>query len=202
MEKYEIHPESPQARFIVKAGEKLKKDAIAIYPTDTVYGVGCCASNIKKIKEIAKILHRDEESLFSFICSDISQVSEYAEISTHNFKLLKKYLPGPYTFILPSTQLVYKKLAQKRKTVGIRIPDFEITRELVSEVGEPIANMSLNISGELRGDPELFITPDVINGVDIMVDCGILDNSKGTTIVDLTTNTPEVIRWGKGEWDE
>ncbi len=202
MERFDIHPESPQPRFIAKAAQQLKKSAIAIYPTDTVYGVGCCASNTKKIKEIAKILHRDSNRLFSFICADISQVSEYAQISTHAFKLLKKYLPGPYTFILPSSQSVYKKLAQRRKTVGIRIPEFSIIRDLVEEVGEPIANMSLNISGESRGDPELFMTSEVINGVDIMIDCGILEDSNGTTIIDLTTDIPEVIRLGKGEWNE
>jgi tRNA threonylcarbamoyl adenosine modification protein (Sua5/YciO/YrdC/YwlC family) len=201
MERIEIHPESPQSRLIAKAAQiVIKRDGICLYPTDTVYGVGCCVSNNKRLKDIAKILHRDSDRLFSFICSDISQAGEYAEINNSSFKILKRYLPGPYTFILPSSNFVKKKISQKRKTVGIRIPDFPVTQELIRELGEPLANMSLDIPGEYRGDPDLFMTPDVLNGVDVMLDCGPVDMAGGSTIVDLTGAEPVLLREGKGEW--
>ncbi len=202
MERIVIHPESPQPRLIDRAAQLvIRKDGICIYPTDTVYGVGCCVSNTKKLKEIAKILHRDEERLFSFICSDIAQAAEYAQIDTKAFKILKEYLPGPFTFILPATNFVKKKISSKRKTVGIRIPDFPITQELIREIGEPLANMTLDIEGEYRGDPDLFMTPDVLNGVDVMLDCGPVSDAGGSTIVDLTGSEPEIIREGKGVWN-
>lgn len=198
-----IHPENPQSRHIAEAARIVQgKDGICLYPTDTVYGVGCCVSNNKKLKEIAKILHRDEERLFSFICSDIAQAEEYVKIDNRAFKILKRYTPGPFTFILPSSNFVKKKISQKRKTVGIRIPDFPVTQELIREIGEPLANMTLNIPGEYRSDPDQFMTPDVLNGVDVMLDCGPVEMAGGSTIIDLTGPEPEIIRQGKGEWYE
>ena len=202
MERIKIHPDNPQERLLEKAVSIMNRgDGIAIYPTDTVYGVGCAVSNIKALKDIAKILHRDESRLFSFLCTDISQVGEYAQVDTATFKILKEYTPGPFTFILPASKFVKKKLSDKRKTVGIRIPDSTVTREFIRVLGEPLANMTLNIPGEYRGNPDLFMTPDVINGVTVMIDVGELEDCDGSTIVDLTGPTPEVIREGKGIWN-
>lgn len=203
MERIKVHPISPQGRLMEKALESMRRSkGICIYPTDTVYGVGCAASNTKMLKEIAKILHREDNRLFSFICSDISQAEEYVKIDTPSYKLLKKYLPGPYTFILPSSNFVKKKISDKRKTVGIRIPDAPVTRDFIRMLGEPMANMSLNIPGEYRGNPDLFMTPEVINGVDVMIDAGEIEMAGGSTIVDLTGPEPVLIREGKGEWYE
>lgn len=203
MERIRVHPESPQERLISQALQLLNRsNGICIYPTDTVYGVGCKVSNTKMLKEIAKILHREENRLFSFICSDISQAEQYVKIDTPNYKILKRYLPGPYTFILPSSNFVQKKISSKRKTVGIRIPQSPVTVELIRQLGEPLANMSLNIPGEYRGNPDLFITPEVVNGVDVMIDAGEIEDSGGSTIVDLTGFSPELVRQGKGEWYE
>ncbi len=203
MERIQVHPVSPQERLISKAvGLLQRSNGICIYPTDTVYGVGCKVSNTKMLKEIAKILHREDNRLFSFICSDISQAEEYVKLDTPSYKILKRYLPGPYTFILPSTNFVHKKISNKRKTVGIRIPNSPVTREFIRQIGEPMANMSLNIPGESRGNPDLFITPEVVNGVDVMIDSGEIIDGGGSTIVDLTGDFPELIRQGIGEWHE
>ncbi len=203
MERVEVHPDSPQPRFIQQVADLVsRRDGIALYPTDTVYGVGCCVSNTKRLKDIVKILHRDEARKFSFLCTSIAQAQEYVKIDTEAYRILKKYLPGPYTFILPSTNLVQKKISKKRKAVGIRIPNDPVISALLAALDEPIANMSLNISGENRGNPELFMTPDVLNGVDVMLDAGSIECGDGSTIVDLTGDFPEVIRYGKGEWHE
>jgi len=203
MERIRIHPETPQPRLITQVVELLRRSkGICIYPTDTVYGVGCGVSNDKMLKEIATILHRDDNRLFSFLCADIAQAGEYAQISTPNFKIMKKYLPGPYTFILPSANFVKKKISEKRKTVGIRIPNAPVLIELIRALGEPIANMSLNIPGEHRGNPDEFMTNEVLNGVDVMIDAGELWDAGGSTIIDLTGDEPVLVRQGLGEWHE
>ena len=203
MERISIHPANPQERLVSKAADLLHRSGgICIYPTDTVYGVGCAVSNTKALKKIAHILHRDEERLFSFICTDFAQAETYAKIDTPTYKLMKRYLPGPFTFILPATKFVQKKLDPKRKTVGIRIVDCVATNALLAHFGEPLANMSLNTAGENRGDPDLFMTPEVVSGVDVMIDIGALDDPRGSTIVDLTGDEPVLIREEKGEWNE
>ncbi len=200
MIQYQIHPVNPQHRLLEFTAEILKnKDGVCIYPTDTVYGMGACATNPKAIDKIGTLLNKDKKRLFSFICSDFSQVSNYVKISNSNYKLMKHYLPGPYTFILPATNYVPKKVCPKRKTVGIRIPDNKSCLELVKLLGEPLANTSLDMPGEDRGDPHNILN-SVLNGIDVMLDTGILDHPTGSTIVDLTGDEAEIIRQGKGEW--
>ena len=161
--------------------------------------MGGCATNPKVIDKISTIIQKNKKRLFSFICSDFSQVSQYVKISNPSYKLMKHYLPGPYTFILPATNYVPKKVCPKRKTVGIRIPNNKTCIELVKNLGVPLANTSLNIPGEYRGDPRNIV--DVLsNDVDVMLDVGALYNPIGSTIVDLTKDQPEVLRFGKGEW--
>lgn len=198
---YKIHPVNPQIRILGNVADILKnRDGICIYPTDTVYGMGACAINPKALDKIASIIHKDKKRLFSFICSDFSQVSQYVKMNNANFKLMKRCLPGPYTFILPATNYVPKKVCPKRKTVGIRIPDSKICIELVKILGVPLANTSLSIPGEYRGDP-YNILDTLTDEIDIMLDVGVLDNPTGSTIIDLTKDRPEVIRHGKGVWN-
>lgn len=197
---YFIHPINPQTRLLENAAEILKSsDGICVYPTDTVYGMGGCATNPRVIDKISNIIQKKKKRLFSFICSDFSQVSQYARISNPNYKLMRHYLPGPYTFILPATNYVPKKVCPKRKTVGIRIPDNKTCIELVKILGVPLANTSLNIPGEQRGNPG-NMTGTISNEIDILLDVGALNNPIGSTIVDLTGEVPDVLRYGKGEW--
>jgi tRNA threonylcarbamoyl adenosine modification protein (Sua5/YciO/YrdC/YwlC family) len=200
MIRYSVHPVSPQRRILDKTVDVLKNhEGICIYPTDTVYGMGACANNPKALDKIGRIIQKDKGRFFSFICSDFSQMSEYVRISNEHYKLMKHYLPGPYTFILPATHYVPKKISPKRRTVGVRIPACPVCIELVKILGVPLANTSLSIAEELRGDPSCF-EHGVFEQTDIFLDCGILENPTGSTIIDLTDDYPEVIRLGKGEW--
>ncbi|HAJ79260.1 MAG TPA: threonylcarbamoyl-AMP synthase [Fibrobacteres bacterium] len=202
MLKYIIHPVTPQRRILEKAVHMLRnEDGVCIYPTDTVYGMGVCAVNPKAIDRICKILEKDKSRLFSFICSDFAQISKYVRMDNTHFKLMKRFLPGPYTFILPATGFVPKKVTPKRKTIGVRIPDNAVCIELVKLLGEPLANTSISMPGQLRGDPE-NIASAARHEADIMLDVGLLDNPTGSTIIDLTGNEPVVVRSGKGPWPE
>jgi tRNA threonylcarbamoyl adenosine modification protein (Sua5/YciO/YrdC/YwlC family) len=197
---YKIHPVNPQIRILEKAVYTLKQeDGICVYPTDTVYGMGVCASNPKAIDAIGAILKKDKKRLFSFICSDFAQISKYVKMDNSQFKLMKRFLPGPYTFILPATNYVPKKICPKRQTVGIRMPDCVAVRELVRMLDEPLANTSIPLPGRDRGDPELIATT-MLHDVDILLDCGLLENPTGSTIIDYTNSEPVVVRYGKGDW--
>ena len=199
---YNVHPVNPQRRLIDSTARICKNEGgIAVYPTDTVYGMGACLSNYKGIERISHLLQKDSKRLFSFICSDFSQMSPFVRLSNAHFKLMKRYLPGPYTFILPASNLVPKKISPKRKTVGVRIPDCPTVRELVSALEEPLANTSVNLPGGLRGNPD-EVRPAVLNEVDVMLDAGPLENPIRSTIVDLTDYLPVLLRQGKGIWSE
>ena len=199
---YTVHPVNPQRRYIEATARICKYEGgIAVYPTDTVYGIGAALSNVKGIERIGRLLQKDNRRLFSFICSDFSQMSNYVHLSNAHFKLMKRYLPGPYTFILPATHLVPKKISPKRKTVGVRIPDCPTVIDLVTLLGEPLANTSVNLPGSFRGNPD-EVRDAVLNEVDVMLDAGQLDDPTGSTIIDLTSDIPEVIRSGKGVWNE
>jgi tRNA threonylcarbamoyl adenosine modification protein (Sua5/YciO/YrdC/YwlC family) len=202
MIRYKIHPVDPQVRILEKAAHSLRHDnGICVYPTDTVYGMGACATNPKALDKICTIVEKDKAQLFSFICSDFSQMSRYVRIDNTHFKLLKRYLPGPYTFILPATSYVPKKVSPKRRTVGVRMPDNAVCLALVRMLGEPLANASINVESQFRGDPDR-IAPAIMHEVDVMLDMGPLENPIGSTIVDLTNEDPVVVRMGKGEWRE
>jgi tRNA threonylcarbamoyl adenosine modification protein (Sua5/YciO/YrdC/YwlC family) len=198
---YKIHPLNPQRRHLEAVAHILENEnGVAVYPTDTVYGMGALITNPKALDRIGTILHKDKTRLFSFICSDFGQVAKYVRMSNAHFRLMKRYLPGPFTFILPATNFVPKKISPKRKTVGVRIPDFPAIVQLVELLGEPIANTSINIPGELRGDPE-EVKPAVTHEVDVMLDSGPLSDPIGSTIIDLTGDVPVVVREGKGVWE-
>ena len=195
-----IYEENPNPKEIEKVVAVLKKGGLVIYPTDTVYGLGCDITNSKALERIARIKGvKLEKANFSFICNDLSHLSDFVrQIDTPTYKLLKRALPGPYTFILPGNNNL-PKVFKKKKTVGIRIPDNNIARTIVAELGNPIVSTSIRDEDELleyTTDPEL-IFEKWASRVDIVIDSGYGGN-KGSTIIDLTVDEPEVIRKGKG----
>lgn len=198
MEYFELHPENPQLRFINRAVDILKEGGIIIYPTDTVYGIGCDIFNKEALERIFRIKNPEHTKLFSFICSDLKDISKYARVTDYAYRTMKHLLPGPYTFILPAAKLVPKKLWSKRKTVGIRVPDHTITLKLAEGLGNPIVSTSAtNKNGEILFDPE-DIRAYFDKRVDLMLSAG---NLKGepSSIIDLSEAEPEVIREGAGD---
>lgn len=198
-----IYNENPNAKEIAKVVKVLKAGGLVIYPTDTVYGLGCDIMNSKALEKIAKIKGiKIEKAKLSFICNDLSHLSDYVkQIDSPTFKILKRALPGPYTFILPGSNNL-PKIFKKKKTVGIRIPDNNIIRTLVKELGNPIVSTSIRDDDDIleyTTDPEL-IFEKWNNLVDVFIDGGYGGN-EGSTIVDLTDSYPEVIREGKGSLD-
>jgi len=198
-----IYPDNPNEKEIQKVVKILKDGGLVIYPTDTVYGLGCDITNTKALERIAKIKGiKLEKANFSFVCNDLSNISDYVKsLDTSSFKILKRALPGPYTFILEGNNNLPKEF-KKKKTVGIRVPDNSIALELVKQLGNPIVSTSIYDDDELieyTTDPEL-IFEKWQNRVDVVIDGGYGDNT-ASTIIDLTGNEPEVIREGKGSID-
>jgi len=195
-----IYENNPNEFAIKKVVEVLKNGGLVIYPTDTVYGLGCDITNTKALERIAKIKGvKLEKANFSFICSDLSHISDYIkQIDTSTFKILKRALPGPYTFILPGNNNLPKEF-KKKTTVGIRVPDNAIALEIVRQLGNPIVSTSIHDEDEVleySTDPEL-IFEKWQNLVDLVIDGGYGDNI-GSTIIDLSGFEPVVIREGKG----
>ncbi len=198
MEYYELHPENPQLRYINKAVKILSEGGVIIYPTDTVYGIGCDIFNKEALERIFSIKNDGITKLFSFVCSDLKDIAKYARVSDYAYRTMKRLLPGPYTFILPAAKQVPKKLWSKRKTVGIRIPKHTVTQKLVAELGNPIISTSAtNRKGKLILDPA-EIKSIFQSQVDLMLSQGAL-NGKPSSIVDLSGETPEVVREGAGD---
>ncbi|MEW6772456.1 MAG: L-threonylcarbamoyladenylate synthase [Bacteroidota bacterium] len=201
-----INPDKPQSKEVDKVIEVLKNDGVIIYPTDTVYALGCDIYSNKAIERIAKLKKLDpEKALFTFICSDISDVSKYVlPIPNNIFKTIKKLIPGPYTFILSANNQVPKILKQNRKTIGIRIADNKITQSIITALGNPILSSSL--IDETNDITEYFTDPqDIYNQyhdkVDLIIDGGY-GNVIPSTILDCTKDEIEIIRQGAGkvEW--
>ncbi len=195
-----IYPENPNPRELEKVVEVLQNGGIIIYPTDTLYGIGCDALNVRAVERICEIKGINPlKSNLSIICSDMSDVSEYARVSTPIFKLMRRNLPGPFTFILPTTSEL-PRIYKNRKTVGIRIPDNNISREIVKLLGNPIMTTSIHDESdeiEYTTDPEL-IHEKWGETVDIVVDGGF-GGAVGSTVIDCSEEVPEIIRHGAGE---
>ncbi|HOP04906.1 MAG TPA: L-threonylcarbamoyladenylate synthase [Tenuifilaceae bacterium] len=195
-----IYPENPNLRQVELVVDILRKGGIVIYPTDTVYGLGCDIMNPKAVERIIKIKGiKPKDAHFSFICSDLSHISDFAKVDNATFRLLKRNLPGPFTFILPGYNKVPDYFISKRKTVGIRIPDNPIPIEIVKMLGNPIMTTSIKDSDELleyTTDPEL-IYENYSEIVDALVDGGFGDNTP-STVVDCTEMEPTILREGKG----
>tara|TARA_R110000868_G_scaffold145181_2_gene365128 strand:- start:25669 stop:26289 length:621 start_codon:yes stop_codon:yes gene_type:complete len=198
-----IYPENPNPKEIKKVVDVLRKGGLIIYPTDTVYGLGCDITNTKALEKIARIKGiKLDKANWSFICADLSNLSDYVrQIDTRTFKILKRALPGPYTFILPGNNSLPKEF-KKKKTVGIRVPDNTITKAIVEALGNPIVSTSIHDEDEVleyTTDPEL-IYEKWQNLVDMVIDGGYGDNIP-STVVDLSEGEPQIIREGKGNID-
>ena len=193
-----INPQNPQTRLIRKVVDSLEDGGVIAYPTDTVYGFGCSLYNKKGIERIYMIKRSEKNRPFSFICSDLKDISLYCKVSNYSYKTMKRLLPGPYTFILEGTKLVPKIMLTRRLTAGIRVPDNPICLALVRELGHPIISTSAMLpNGEVLYDPA-EIDRHVGKSLDLVIDGGALV-SEPSSVIDLTGETPKVLRKGKGD---
>ena len=195
----EIHGNTINDRIVDQAVDILKNGGLIIYPTDTVYGLGCDITQKASIERIYRVKGMEKQKPLSFVCSDIKDISKYAKISTANYRDLRKYLPGPYTFILPGTREVPKALLSKQKTVGVRIPDHPLTLAIVKALGNPIISTSVNISAKsFASDPQEF--SEYYEGqVDLILDSGPTW-AELSSVIDMTDDDqPIVIRKGQGD---
>jgi tRNA threonylcarbamoyl adenosine modification protein (Sua5/YciO/YrdC/YwlC family) len=197
-----IHPQDSQERLIKQVVEILKNGGIIIYPTDTIYGLGCDIFQHKAVERICQIKNvQPQKANLSFVCYDLSDLSQYArQLTTSVYRSLKQHLPGPYTFILDASKQVPKILKTKKDTVGIRIPDNKIARCIVKELGNPI--LSATLPGEYVED---YTDPEIIHDkfeklVDVVIDGGI-GGIIPSTVIDYTTGEPEIVREGLGVWE-
>jgi tRNA threonylcarbamoyl adenosine modification protein (Sua5/YciO/YrdC/YwlC family) len=193
-----INQYNPQQRLIMKIVDILKNGGIVVYPTDTYYGIGCDILNKKAIEKIYQIKQRNRSKPFSFICSDLKNISRYAKVSNYAYKTMKRLLPGPYTFILEGSKLVPKIMLTKRKTAGIRVPKNPICLTLVKELGNPVITTSATMpDGTIFHDASL-IHDYFGNRVDAVIDGSIVPGSPSSVIM-LINDIPEVIREGIGD---
>ncbi|TNF25311.1 MAG: threonylcarbamoyl-AMP synthase [Bacteroidetes bacterium] len=200
-----IYPENPNPKAIKEVVDCLRQGGVIIYPTDTVYGIGCDINNRKAVEKICQIRNiKPEKAQFSFICHDLSHISEFCtQIDNPTFKLMKRLLPGPYTFILNATNKVPKLFQSKKRTVGIRIPDNNIPLEIVRVLGNPIMTASVHDEDEIieyTTDPSL-IHERFENSVDIVIDGGF-GGIEGSTVINCADGELEIIRQGKGTVDD
>lgn len=201
-----IHPDNPQPRLLTQVVNTLRDGGVIIYPTDTIYGLGCDIYNAAAIERICRIKGiQPKAAQFSFICCDLSHLSDYARsVDTPIFRLLKAALPGPYTFILPASKAVPKAMKTKKDTVGIRVPQHRIAHELVKMLDHPIMSVSLPMSGD--EEVEHYTDPEVIHDqfghlVDLVIDGGP-GGIVPSTVIDCTSSEPVLIREGAGEWEK
>jgi tRNA threonylcarbamoyl adenosine modification protein (Sua5/YciO/YrdC/YwlC family) len=195
-----VHPKTPQGRHISKAVEVLRSGGVIIYPTDTVYGIGCSIFDTRAIERVYRIKGQEKSKPFSFICYDLSHISEYAKVSNPAFRLMKHLVPGPFTFLLPASKLkqLPKSMISSRKTVGIRVPQNKISLAIIRELGHPILNASVtDDEGRVISDPDV-IKERYAKQVDLILDGGT-SNLELSTILDLTDDLPVVVREGAGD---
>jgi tRNA threonylcarbamoyl adenosine modification protein (Sua5/YciO/YrdC/YwlC family) len=205
---YEIHPENPQARSLDEIVQKLRSGAVMLYPTDTVYAIGCDLQSKSAIERVRQIKKLANDKPLTFLCHSLSDIATYAIVSDAAYRLMKHCVPGPYTFILPATKLVPKIVQDpKRKTTGIRVPQHNLCQELMSRLGNPLISTSAHTKDEDQDGAE-FTQIDkalLFDYFDNLIDIAIDDRSPATdrtsTILDMTTTEPAVIRQGAG-WDE
>ena len=187
-----INPINPQTRLVRSVVDVLRRGGIVAYPTDTVYGVGCDIMNKKAIEKVYQLKQRHKSKPFSFICSDLKHISHYAKVSNYAYKTMRRLLPGPYTFILEGSRLVPKIMLTKRKTVGIRVPDNEISLAIVRTLGRPIISTSAGL------DDPYTIKDAFGQQLDLIIDGGPLYPNP-SSVISLIGDVPEVIREGKGD---
>ena len=195
-----IEPDHLRGRHVSRAVEVLRADGVIIYPTDTVYGLGCDITAKTAIDRVRQIKGRDAKKPMSFVCSDLTNISRYARVSNFAYRILKRFLPGPYTFVLPATKETPRILRSKQKTVGIRIPDHGLTHALVDELGSPILSTSANRSEqEVLTDP-LQLEAELGWRVDLILECGQLPVLP-STVVSLVGDAIRILREGEGDLD-
>lgn len=198
MEFFDLHPVTPQQRFIQKAADVIKQGGIIIYPTDTVYGLGCDIFNKEALERLFQIKNDAITKMFSFVCADLKDIAKYAKVSDYAYRTMKHLLPGAYTFVLPAAKDVPKKLWSKRKTVGIRVPNNEVSLAIARAVGNPIISTSVtNRKGEVLSDVDEIKA--IFNPlVELMLSVGNLSNQP-SSVIDLSNGSPEVLRVGAGD---
>jgi tRNA threonylcarbamoyl adenosine modification protein (Sua5/YciO/YrdC/YwlC family) len=195
-----INPNHPEPRKIRRAVEALLDGAVIAYPTDTVYGLGCDLTNKHAIERLYAIKGMDRSHPLAFVCPDLSDIARYAIVDNQVYRVLRRFLPGPYTFILAATREVPKLVQMKRKNVGIRVPACEATRALARELGRPIiSSTAAHPGGEPLVDPHEIAAE--FKGLAMVLDAGV-GGLVPTTVIDLTTSPPEVVREGAGAIDE
>lgn len=194
-----IHPENPQVRLINQVVEIIKNGGVIVYPTDSGYALGCALGDKHAMDRIVAIRRLPENHNFTLVCSDLSELSSYALVNNQAYRLIKNNVPNPYTFILPATKDVPRRLLTKRKTIGIRVPDNAIALALLSALGEPILSCSLMLPNEdvTQSDPDA-IYDHLAHQVDLVIHGGYLGQTP-TTVVDLTQESPQIIRQGAGD---
>lgn len=204
---YSIHPQTPQQRSIEQISDALKSGAIMLYPTDTVYAIGCDMNAKSAVERVRKLKQLSNDKPLTFLCSSLSNISEYAYVTDQAYRIMKRLIPGPYTFLLPATKLVPKVvMSPKRKTTGIRVPDNEVCQAILQTLGNPIISTSAHLPDEEGDFPtmglekvRLFDALDKL--VDIIIDTGVNPGFDVSTIIDMTENDPVILRQGLG-WEE
>jgi len=196
----QINPENPQMRLINRVVDILKEGGVIAYPTDTYYGIGCDIMNKKAIQRIYQLKQRDKGKPFSFICSDLKNISHYAKVSNYAYKTMRRLLPGPYTFVLEGSKQVPKMMLTRRKTAGIRVPEHPICIALVSELGNPIISTSATKPDGSVFDHPSFIDEWFGSRLDAVIDGGTAPNEP-SSVISLNDDIPEVIRKGLGNVD-
>jgi len=195
----EVNAQHPEPRKIQRAVEALQQGEVIVYPTDTVYAIGCGMGHKRAVDRIYHLTGKDESQLLTLVCADLSDIAKYAVVGNPQYRLLKRLLPGAYTFILPATREVPRMLLSKRKTIGLRIPDHAVARALVSSLGTPLISTSASYRGEEPlNDPAEIVTR--FRGIELVLDagyCGVVSS----TVVDLTQDAPVVVREGAGPVD-
>ena len=197
MNHLEIHKDNPQQRMIQKAIDILLGGGLIVYPTDTVYGLGCDLLNKRALEKIYQIKGNDKRALLSFICPDLKDIAQYALVSTPSYKIMRHLTPGPFTFILKASRNVPKTLLQKRKTVGIRVPDNDVSQQLLMGLGNPIISTSARLPGHEYTNDTLEIMETFQHKADLFLDSG-LGGIHPSTVIDLSGDKPTIIREGKG----
>ena len=200
---FQIHPDNPQARLISQAAEIVSSGGVVVFPTDSAYAIGCRLGEKVAVERIRALRQLDKDHNFTLMCRDLSELASYAKVDNQMFRLLKNHTPGPYTFIMPATSEVPRRLAHaKRKTIGLRVPDNAIVQALISALGEPLMSCSLIMPGDDQPLTDPYDIRDTLeHQVELVIDggfCGL----EATTVVDLTGDEPVLVRQGCGAIDE
>jgi len=204
---HELHPDTPQQRTIEQIATELKKGAVMLYPTDTVYAIGCDLSVKSAVEKVRRIKQMSNDKPLTFLCSSLSNISQYATVSDRAYRIMKHLIPGPYTFLLPASKQVPKLVMNpKRKTSGIRVPNNILCQELLKSLGNPIVSTSAHIKDEDGEYPTInlekaYLFDTLENQVDIIIDNSTDPGFKVSTILDFTNHEPQVVRQGLG-WQE